>query len=383
MDTKKIAVVILAYADYESLEVSLAAHMKFAQPGVKYYILQNGRGTYDTEKTYRVAQRYHYLFPNQVEVVDWIKPQPPYHSIKELLNSPTMAQYDYICKTDDDVFPVTENWLENLFQCYEESHQKYGEELAYVSALVNNHYSGFEKILDFMGLKQKYLDEVAREHLIGFDSDGFLKEQIYPKEKIYSGGAGTIMRYPYIARWLHTHTTLNVPEYVNKCTHQADFEFDSEQRMSINCILFKRDFWNIVENASIHEDEHRMHMWCKKNHPHIIVCPKALMVHLLYNSHREENKDMMPQIKAYYQKFLNLNYPISICSDIRYENEARLRWIENKLNTLTTKTESKFKEKFYLFGCIPFVCKKQTDGKVLYLLFNFIPLLKIKRRKKC
>lgn len=378
MDTKKIAVVILAYADYESLEVSLAAHMKFAQPGVKYYILQNGRGTYDTEKTYRVALRYHYLFPNQVEVVDWIKPQPPYFSIKELLNSQAMAQYNYICKIDDDVFPVTENWLKNLFDCYDESYAKYGDNLAYVSGLVNNHYSGFEKILDFMDIKQKYLTEVAREHLVGFDGIGFREEQIVSKEEIYSGGAGTIMRYPYIARWLHEQTTLDINNYINKCGFKDNFEFNSDERMSINCILFKKNFWNIVEDSSPYEDEHRMHMWSKKHHPNIVVCPKALMVHLLYNSHREENKDMMPQIKAYYQKFLNLNYPISICSDINYENEARLRWIENKLNSFG-KIENK-KEKIYLFDFIPLLTKSYKGNNVKYKLFGFIPLLKIRRK---
>ena len=379
MDTNKIAVVILAYADYESLEVSLSAHMKFAQPGVKYYVLQNGRGTYDTEKTYRVAKRYHYLFPNQIEVVDWITPQPPYQSIQQLLNSPQMAQYEYICKTDDDVFPVMENWLENLFKCYESSYQKYGDNLAYVSALVNNHYSGFEKILEFMGLESQYFNEVAREHLVGFDSNGFLKEQIFPKNKIYSGGAGTIMRYPYIARWLHLHTTLNLPEYVSKCSVQPDFDFDSQQRMSINCILFKKNFWNVVEDASVYEDEHRMHMWCKEHQANITVCPKALMVHLLYNSHREENKDLMPKIKEYYQKFLNLNYPISICSDIQYEHEARLRWIENQLVNIAKK-DAPYKEKFYLLDCIPFLTKKYTTDKVYYKLFGCIPLLKIKRK---
>ncbi len=380
MDTNKIAVVILAYADYESLEVSLAAHMKFAQPGVKYYILQNGRGTYDTEKTYRVALRYHYLFPNQVEVVDWIKPQPPYLSIKELLNSPQLAQYDYICKTDDDVFPVTENWLENLFKCYEDSYQKYGNQLAYVSALVNNHYSGFEKILDFMNLKQKYLTEIAREHLVGFEGIGFRKETIIPKDEIYSGGAGTIMRYPYIARWLHENTTLNVEEYIKNCGNRDNFEFNSEDRMSINCILFKKEFWNIVEDASPFEDEHRMHMWCKEHHPHITVCPKALMVHLLYNSHREENKDMMPRIKEYYQKFLGLSYPISICSDIQYENEARLRWIENQINSLVATRKNPFKEKIYLFHFLHFMTKEQNGNQAVYKLFDFIPLLKIKRK---
>ena len=51
----KLAIVILAYSDYESLELALATHAKFStQAGIKIYILQNGRGTYDCERTYSV-----------------------------------------------------------------------------------------------------------------------------------------------------------------------------------------------------------------------------------------------------------------------------------------------------------------------------------------
>ena len=39
----KLAIVILAYSDYESLELALATHAKFStQAGIKIYILQNG-----------------------------------------------------------------------------------------------------------------------------------------------------------------------------------------------------------------------------------------------------------------------------------------------------------------------------------------------------
>ena len=63
MNHKKIAIVQLCFADFESLEISLAAYVKLTTPDIHIYLLQNGRGTYDTERTYRVCQRYAKLYP--------------------------------------------------------------------------------------------------------------------------------------------------------------------------------------------------------------------------------------------------------------------------------------------------------------------------------
>ena len=87
MIKNKTAIVILAYADFESLEISLACHSRFLDSNSKIFILQNGRGTYDCERTYNVAKRYEILYPNNIEVVDDIPPQRPYYAIKQLLDS--------------------------------------------------------------------------------------------------------------------------------------------------------------------------------------------------------------------------------------------------------------------------------------------------------
>lgn len=69
------AVVILAFAEYESLELALATHAKYTvESDVPVYILQNGRGTYDTERTYSVGKRYENLYPGKIKVVNYIPP---------------------------------------------------------------------------------------------------------------------------------------------------------------------------------------------------------------------------------------------------------------------------------------------------------------------
>ena len=89
----KTAIVILAYTDFESLEISLSLHAKYNSHNADIFILQNGRRTYDCERTYRVAKRYENLYPKQIKVVDWIKPQKPYYSIRELLNNEIKQLY--------------------------------------------------------------------------------------------------------------------------------------------------------------------------------------------------------------------------------------------------------------------------------------------------
>ena len=92
----KTAIVILAYADFESLEIALACHARFMDKDCKIFILQNGRGTYDCERTYNVAKRYETLYPNNIVVVDDIPPQKPYYAIRQLLNSARLKDFDYI-----------------------------------------------------------------------------------------------------------------------------------------------------------------------------------------------------------------------------------------------------------------------------------------------
>ena len=156
IDFKKIAIVVLCYSDYESLEISLALYSKLTNPNVDIYLLQNGRGTYDTERTYRVCKRYEKLFPKNIHVVDWIKPGVPHHSIYALLKSELFKKYDYICKVDDDVFPLTSDWVEKLAVCFEDSIQKYGDKLAYVTSLINNNPWGFKQVVDIMGLQEDF-----------------------------------------------------------------------------------------------------------------------------------------------------------------------------------------------------------------------------------
>ena len=141
---KKTAIVILSFAEYESLELSLATHAKFSvDAGVPIFILQNGRGTYDTERTLSVGRRYQSLFPESIKVVEHIPPNKPYLSIQQLFNDELLADYEYIIKLDDDVMVLTPDWIDKLIDSYVSAYNRCGDVLAYVTALVNNNPYGF------------------------------------------------------------------------------------------------------------------------------------------------------------------------------------------------------------------------------------------------
>ena len=53
----------------------------------------------------------------------------------------------------------------------------------------------------------------------------------------------------YIAQWLHSKTTFK-PDYFIKITKNLSYkEIDNTKNYSINCMLFKKEFWKEVGNA--------------------------------------------------------------------------------------------------------------------------------------
>lgn len=332
----KLAIVILAYADYESLELSLASHAKYSiKSGIDIYILQNGRNTYDCERTYEVAKRYHYLFPKNIFVVDNIKPGIPFNSLKILFNSKQFKKYDYIIKLDDDVMVLTDDWVDKLCSCYIKGKNKYGGDFAYATSLVNNNPYGFKKIIEnSQELSKEYFENVAREHYVGPDADDpFAPYRVVNKDEIYDGANGTIWRYPYIARWLHKKTTLDPEKYVNLTSRFSIDMVNNKERYSINCLLFEKSLWTkelpLIDPKNT-DDEHLLHAYCLKYNKKILADLSIPMIHLFFFSQRNECRDMIDEFRACYNKYLQLPFPITVCENRLIEIENRLRFLEQQ-----------------------------------------------------
>lgn len=336
---KNLAIVILAYSDYESLEISLALHSKFLpyktndNERVKIFILQNGRNTYDCERTLEVAKRYRDLNPYDIEVVTDINPGIPYFSLRELFRSERFKKFKYIIKLDDDVFPITPNWLDQLCQCFIDSKKKYNDNLAYVTSLVNNNPYGFGKILDLLKLREEFNSTYAREHIVGIKNlpQKYSPYRILNKGEISTGGAGTIWGCPYISRWIHKKTTLTPSSFAKACANLGYSEVNNKERYSINCQLFEKELWDTIYDGES-SDEFMWQKYCYHNNKKIIANLAVPMIHLFFFTQRFENKDLLPKIREVYTEYTSLPFPISLCSNKELELERRLQFIENKIN---------------------------------------------------
>ena len=222
--------------------------------------------------------------------------------------------------------------MDDLCKCYEESEALYGDNLGYVTGLVNNNPWGFNQILDIFEKRQEFFDKYAREHWAGGQSYG--SHRIYDKNEIHTGCCGTVWGNAYISRWVHEFTTMNPTEYINRTKNLRYAEVDNNKRYSINCMLFKKELWKNVDAGS-HDDEHQFFLYCKNNNKKIIANLAIPLVHLMFFIQREENRTIIPDIKNVYNEFLNCIYPISICDKKLYEIENRLRFIEDKIAVKT------------------------------------------------
>lgn len=313
---------MLACRDFDSTELALASHLKFLPSNTDFYFLQNCRGGYDAERTYAAGKRYQRLYPERFHMVDDIPPAAPYHSLRKLIDR--LSGYDLICKTDDDAFPLSSGWLDSLIAAYEKYKRSHGDQLAYVTPLVNNNTWGFIEVLKAMNLEAEYFSELSRPHLAGFGSN----RKVYPADQIIAGQDGTIWGNAYIAKWIHANTTFLPDKYLKATQGLSETFIPEKDRFSINCILFEPNFWEAVDTGGS-DDEGMIHKYCA-NHNKRIVCVRSVpFVHLSYFSQREELRETITQAKEIYADHLKLPFPIGIHSDRSAELEARLRWIEN------------------------------------------------------
>ena len=324
----RVAILMLACSDYEAMELALACHGAFLPEGVPFFILQNCRGTYDSERTFLAAKRMERLFPEQVQVVDDIPPGAPYHSISKLLNSDRFKEIDFVCKVDDDAFPLAKGWLDKLLSTYEAENRSNGEPLAYVTPLINNNTWGFAATLKAMGLVDEYLKDIARPHIVGSGHSGS-PFRLLPGDEIYTGANGTIWGAPHVARWLHERTTLDPDRFVKATELLPSASVPSHDRYSIGCILLRKELWSKIDDGGA-DDEAMLHSYCRRTGARIICAQSVPFVHLAYFVQREENRDIVEQAREKFQTWLRLSYPIALRASRELEIESRLRWIEGQ-----------------------------------------------------
>ncbi len=323
---KRVAIVLLACSDYESLEVSLACHAAYLPAQADLFVLQNCRGTYDAERSLAVGQRYARLFPGRIHVVTGNKPAKPYRAIAALLATRHLAAFDLVCKVDDDSFPIAPGWLDALVRGHAAAEAAGGPALAYVTPLINNNCWGFAETLQVMGLGSAFAAEMARDHWVGTRA----QRRIAPAGEIDRGGHGTIWQAPHLARWLHARTTLVPDRFIAATQGLSDVPVPGSERYSINCMLFRPALWRRIDDGS-GEDEHMLHQHCLRTGERILCVRSVPFVHIAYFPQREENRDLVADIRRVYEARLGHPFPVAMRASRELEIEARLRWMEEAI----------------------------------------------------
>ena len=323
----RVAIVMLACGDYEAMELALVCHAAHLPKDAPLFILQNCRGTYDSERTLMAARRFARLHPGRASVIEDIPPGLSYRSLAALLASERLAPFDLICKVDDDAFPIAPGWLDRLVAAHHAARAD-GRPLAYTTPLINNNTWGFGATLDALGLREAYLREAAIRHVVGSGKPAAPFREVEAAE-IVGGSHGTVWGYAHIARWLHERTTLDPDRFLAATAALPDCDVPYEERYSIGCILFHRTLWTEIDDGST-DDEHMLHQYCRRTGARIVCAQSVPFVHLAYYSQREENRDIVPRARALYEKRLGLRWPIAMRVSRELEIEARLRYLEGQ-----------------------------------------------------
>lgn len=328
-------VVVLCCKDHESLDVVLASIATHTPAGVPVFMVQNCFGSFDNTKTRAAAQRYTEWFPGRFILVDWLGQNLPYVTIAKLLRSEEFGAFKYVCKIDDDCFPVVPDWLDRLKARYVAEKGERGGQLAYVTPLINNNCWGFGEIVDVFGWADDYRRDFPRATLAGLDTPPHDHVRVVPPGVIDRGGGGTIWRYPEVARWLHERTTFDLDRYIAGVQGLAPAEVDASARYSIGCIFFEPALYDEIAGGGGLDDEHLFHVYCKR-HRKAIVCERSVpMVHLYYFTHRVANRDLGPRVRTLMVE--RLRTPLlreTPATEPFYELSERLRTLEAKLDAV-------------------------------------------------
>ena len=324
----RLAVLMLCCRDYEAVEVALACHMAYGDPKVPFFVLQNCRGDYDAERTLTALRRYETLYPDRIRVIERATGTYPYEAVAEALQS-ELLDYDYICKVDDDAFPIASGWLDALWQAYADARARLGDKLGYATPLINNNCWGFPETLKVMGLEKAYFAEAARPHRTG-PGPTEARRRLAPANEVDGGEFGTIWKAPDIARWLHGKTTLQPDRFIEATRGLSAVPVDNTERYSIGCILFHRELWTAMNDGG-DNDETMIYSHCRE-HALEITCARSVpYVHLTYYVQKDELRDVVRAASELYAKRTGVRHPISARASQLDELESRLRHIEKRM----------------------------------------------------
>lgn len=285
------ALIILACYDYESLQLTLKSIEHTVCKSERIVIILNGIDTLASAIVERISRSWASKSPETRFVVRPLcSGAKAYFAIREVLSEyHPLANVKYICKIDDDIIALNNNWLDNLHSSYIRLAEN--SNVGFVTGLINNNCWGFNELLDIYDRRSEYasmFDYKTR----GGSSDKFIAGEVN------NGSYGTIWQEPYLAWWIHQWTSLNIDSYIASTQNLSLKEISPDTGYSIGCMFFEKKFWIDLDHNSYNSilDEEIIHLTCQNKGLAKWVIMKEPMIHLFYFNQRLANRDILDDI---------------------------------------------------------------------------------------
>lgn len=288
-----IVLLVLASDNYESLQITLRSLDHTLIHEERVVIILNGTNSLNSRIVEYVAQKWCMQKPtSRFAIRPLCAPAKPLFAIKEVItNSEHFEDTEYICKIDDDIIPLKPNWVQVFANHYVALSQK--SNVGFVTGLINNNCWGFKELVSIYNKKKEFSKIHSYETIAGWEGVRTVK----PGE-IDDGDFGTIWHYPYIARWLHEWTSFEIDKFLETVAKLHLKQIPLETYYSIGCILFKKDFWNDLNEVdyTTEIDEMIIHRKCLKNKWQKWAVMNEPFIHLFYSNHKIINLDILKPI---------------------------------------------------------------------------------------
>ena len=277
------AIVLLAAYDSQALFLALQSLSKTIDDDETVVIVLNGKRGIRSAKVEDVAREWSHNFVNRHIVRPLNYGNDPYNSIKEVIEGfEPLSKVKYICKIDDDLIPLKKGWLDALHASFVNN-----ENVGFVTSLINNNAWGFSELVNIFSKKKEYNQIMNYPSISG--------EGNVQTNEIANGLCGTIWQYPYIAKWCHKWTLLDINNFIKKTENLENKEISIDTHYSIGCIFIEKNTWSLLKdiNKRVNFDELALHLYCRENKLKKIAVMSQPMGHLYYFIQRKANADLM------------------------------------------------------------------------------------------
>lgn len=301
---KSRAILLLAAYDSQALYLTLQSLTKTTDKDETIVVVLNGKHGIRSAMVEDVARDW----AKQSENYHVVRPlnygKDPYTSLKQVLEEfEPLKEVEYICKIDDDLVPLKMGWMNDLQKAYISN-----KNVGFTTGLINNNPWGFSELLNIFNKKEEY------KEINNFKSESGEEGIINPGD-IASGLNGTIWQFPYLSKWCHQWTLLDIENYIKNTEVLGNKEIPLDTHYSIGCIFFKKDFWSDLQeiNNLTNFDERSVHLYCKNNNLKKIAVMSQPMGHLFFYVQRKANMKLMPEfansLSSYWKAPVFNDYP--------------------------------------------------------------------------